>query len=186
MEVLLTEYKSFIFEMRLLFSKLGIPVFYILVVILANLSTTYFGIWITPFNAFFLIGAELVLRDVMHESLSKTKMLGIIIIAGFISFIINAESKNIAIASFVAIVVSCFVDYYVYSKTKGKWTKRSNTSNFFSGFTDSLIFPLIAFGFFNPYIFTLQWLAKFVGGFIWTLLLSNLMSKYLKYKQGDM
>lgn len=184
--MLLIEYKNFIFKIKSFFLMLGIPVLYILVIILANLSTTYFGIWITPFNAFFLIGVELVLRDVMHESLSKSSMLSIVVIAGVISFIINAESKNIAIASFVAIVVSCFVDYYVYSKTKGKWTKRSNTSNFFSGFTDSLIFPLIAFGFFNPYIFTLQWLAKFVGGFIWTLLLSNLMSKYLKYKQGVM
>ncbi len=66
---------------------------------------------------------ELVLRDVMHESLSKTKMLIIVVIAGIISFLINAESKNIAIASFAAIVVSCLVDYYVYSKTKGTWKK---------------------------------------------------------------
>lgn len=162
-----------------------VPFAYVLVIVIANLSTTYFGLWITPLNAFFLIGAELVLRDVMHESLSKTKMLIIVVIAGIISFLINAESKNIAIASFAAIVVSCLVDYYVYSKIKGTWKKRSNTSNFFSGFTDSLIFPLIAFGGFNPYIFVLQWIAKFAGGFIWTLLLNNLMSKYLKYEQGD-
>lgn len=152
-------------------------------IVLANISTTYFGLWITPLNAFFLIGAELVLRDVMHESLSKTKMLSIVIIAGIISFLINAESKNIAIASFAAIVVSCLIDYYVYTKTKGTWIKRSNTSNFFSGFTDSLIFPLIAFSIFNPYIFVLQWLAKFVGGFIWTLLLNNFMSKFLRNKK---
>ena len=137
----------------------------------------------TPLNAFVLIGVELVLRDVMHESLSKIRMLSIVVVAGIISFLINADSKNIAIASFVAIVVSCFVDYYVYHKTKGTWIKRSNTSNFFSGFTDSLIFPLIAFGVFNPYVFVLQWLAKFVGGFIWTLLLNNLMSKFLKDKK---
>lgn len=162
-----------------------VPSLYVLVIVLANLSTTYFGLWITPLNAFFLIGAELVLRDVMHESLSKTKMLSIVVVAGIVSFLINAESKNIAIASFTAIVISCFVDYYVYSKTKGPWIKKSNTSNFFSGFTDSLVFPLIAFGVFNPYIFVLQWLAKFAGGFIWALLLNNLMSKHLKYKQGD-
>ena len=91
-----------------------VPFAYVLVIVIANLSTTYFGLWITPLNAFFLIGAELVLRDVMHESLSKTKMLIIVVIAGIISFLINAESKNIAIASFAAIVVSCLVDYYVY------------------------------------------------------------------------
>lgn len=160
-----------------------VPFFYVLVIVTANLSTTYFGLWVTPLNAFVLIGAELVLRDVMHESLSKIRMLSIVVVAGIISFLINADSKNIAIASFVAIVVSCFVDYYVYHKTKGTWIKRSNTSNFFSGFTDSLIFPLIAFGVFNPYVFVLQWLAKFVGGFIWTLLLNNLMSKFLRDKK---
>ena len=160
-----------------------VPFFYVLVIVTANLSTTYFGLWVTPLNAFVLIGVELVLRDVMHESLSKIRMLSIVVFAGIISFLINADSKNIAIASFVAIVVSCFVDYYVYHKTKGTWIKRSNTSNFFSGFTDSLIFPLIAFGVFNPYVFVLQWLAKFVGGFIWTLLLNNLMSKFLRDKK---
>lgn len=160
-----------------------VPFFYVLVIVTANLSTTYFGLWVTPLNAFVLIGVELVLRDVMHESLSKIRMLSIVVVAGIISFLINADSKNIAIASFVAIVVSCFVDYYVYHKTKGTWIKRSNTSNFFSGFTDSLIFPLIAFGVFNPYVFVLQWLAKFVGGFIWTLLLNNLMSKFLRDKK---
>lgn len=160
-----------------------VPSLYVLVIVLANLSTTYFGIWVTPFNAFFLIGAELVLRDIMHESLSKIKMLSIVVVAGIISFLINSESKNIAIASFLAIVISCMVDYYIYSKTKGTWIKKSNTSNFFSGFTDSLVFPLVAFGVFNPYVFVLQWSAKFVGGFIWTLLLNRLMSKYLKYKE---
>lgn len=161
-----------------------VPLVYVLVIVIANLSTTYFGLWITPLNAFFLIGAELVLRDVMHESLSKIRMLSIVVIAGIISFLINADSKNIAIASFLAIVVSCLVDYYVYSKTKGTWIKRSNNSNFFSGFTDSLIFPLVAFGVFNPYVFILQWMAKFIGGFIWALILNKYMSKYFNFKEG--
>ena len=160
-----------------------VPLVYVLVIVIANLSTTYFGLWITPLNAFFLIGAELVLRDVMHESLSKIRMLSIVVIAGIISFLINADSKNIAIASFLAIVVSCLVDYYVYSKTKGTWIKRSNNSNFFSGFTDSLIFPLVAVGVFNPYVFILQWMAKFIGGFIWALILNKYMSKYLNFKE---
>ena len=161
-----------------------VPLVYVLVIVIANLSTTYFGLWITPLNAFFLIGAELVLRDVMHESLSKIRMLSIVVIAGIISFLINADSKNIAIASFLAIVVSCLVDYYVYSKTKGTWIKRSNNSNFFRGFTDALIFPLVAFGVFNTYVFILQWMAKFIGGFIWALILNKYMSKYFNFKEG--
>ena len=99
-----------------------VPFFYVLVIVTANLSTTYFGLWVTPLNAFVLIGAELVLRDVMHESLSKIRMLSIVVLAGIISFLINADSKNIAIASFVAIVVSCFVDSVSYTHLRAHET----------------------------------------------------------------
>ena len=102
-------------------------------------------------------------------------MIAVVFAAGMISFLINAESKNIAIASFTAIVISCFVDYYVFSKTKGPWMKKSNTSNFFSGFTDSLIFPLVAFGVLIPDVMVMQWIAKFTGGHIWAIIISKAM-----------
>lgn len=140
---------------------------YIAAICAANLSAATFGIWITPFNAFFLIGLELVLRDILHHRLTKFKMILVVLIAGVLSYLINLDVKNIAIASFLAVVVSCLIDYIVYSKTSGSWAKRSNTSNIASGFTDSLIFPIVAFGTFIPGVFLLQWAAKVFGGALW-------------------
>lgn len=140
---------------------------YIAAICAANLSAANFGIWITPFNAFFLIGLELVLRDILHHRLTKSQMIIVVLVAGVLSFLINADAKNIAIASFLAVVVSCLVDYVVYSRTSGSWAKRSNTSNIASGFTDSLIFPVVAFGVFVPQVFFMQWAAKVFGGALW-------------------
>lgn len=146
---------------------------YIAAICAANLSAATFGIWVTPLNAFFLIGLELVLRDILHHRLKKTEMVLVVLVAGVLSFLINIDAKNIAIASFLAVVVSCFVDYVVYSKTTGSWTKRSNTSNIASGFTDSLIFPIVAFGTFIPSVFLLQWAAKVFGGALWVKIFSR-------------
>lgn len=140
---------------------------YVAAICAANLSAAHFGVWITPFNAFFLIGLELVLRDFLHHRLTKSQMILVVLVGGVLSFLINLDAKNIAIASFIAVVVSCFVDYVVYSKTTGSWVRRSNTSNVASGFIDSLIFPVVAFGVFIPEVFALQWAAKVFGGAIW-------------------
>lgn len=146
---------------------------YIAAICAANLSAATFGIWVTPLNAFFLIGLELVLRDILHHRLTKTQMVLVALIAGVLSFLINIDAKNIAVASFLAVVVSCFVDYIVYSKTTGSWAKRSNTSNITSGFTDSLIFPIVAFGMFIPSVFLFQWAAKVFGGIVWVKIFSK-------------
>lgn len=146
---------------------------YVASICCANLSAATIGIWVTPLNAFFLIGLELVLRDFLHHQLTKIEMILVVLVAGVLSFLININAKSIAIASLLAVIVSCFVDYVVYAKTKGTWEQRSNKSNIASGFTDSLIFPLVAFGSFIPGVFALQWAAKVFGGALWIYLLRN-------------
>ena len=146
---------------------------YIAAICVANLTAAKFGVWITPFNAFLLIGLELVLRDIIHHKLNKLQMIIVVLVAGVLSFLINADAKNIAIASFLAVVVSCLVDYIVYSNVIGSWEKRSNASNIASGFTDSLIFPVVAFGVFVPQVFFMQWAAKVFGGAMWAFILSR-------------
>lgn len=150
---------------------------YVFAICAANLSAAQFGIWITPFNAFFLIGLELVVRDILHHKLKKWQMILVVLVAGGLSFAINHDAKNIAIASFLAVIVSCFVDYIVYANVKKEWVIRSNASNVASGFTDSLIFPLVGFGVFIPQVFMLQWGAKVFGGAFWIIFLSHLLKK---------
>ena len=157
--------------------KLIIIAVYILSVVLANLSASHFGIWVTPINAFLLIGLEITVRDLLHERLNHLQLIGVVLVAGVASYVLNADTQNIALASFLAVVVSCFVDYFVFKRTKGSWLKKSNTSNVFSSATDSLIFPTVAFGSFNLGVVLLQFILKLSGGFLWSLLINKLKTK---------
>lgn len=142
---------------------------YIVAVSLSNLLVAHYGAWITPVTAFVLIGLELVVRDLLHHKLTKMQMIIVIFAAGVVSFLINHNALMIAVGSFVAVILSCTVDYAVYEKTTGTKFKKSNTSNFFSSAVDSLVFPLIAFGSFMPIIVLAQWSAKFFGGLLWSI-----------------
>ena len=157
--------------------KLIIIAVYILSVVLANLSASHFGIWVTPINAFLLIGLEITVRDLLHERLNHLQLIGVVLVAGVASYVLNADTQNIALASFLAVIVSCFVDYFVFKRTKGSWLKKSNTSNVFSSATDSLIFPTVAFGSFNLGVVLLQFILKLSGGFLWSLLINKLKTK---------
>lgn len=150
---------------------------YILSITLANLSAANFGVWVTPINAFFLIGLEITIRDVLHEKVNHLQILIIVLIAGTISYLINIDTKEIALASFLAVVVSCILDYVVFKKTKGTWLKKSNTSNIFSSASDSLIFPTVAFGGFNPLVTIFQFILKLLGGLFWSLIISKFKTK---------
>lgn len=158
--------------------KTGIVVLvYILSVVLANLSASYFGIWVTPINAFFLIGLEITVRDLIHARITHLKLVGIVLVAGVLSYLINIDAQNIAIASFIAVTVSCLLDYFVFKRVKGSWLKKSNSSNVVSSASDSLIFPTVAFGSFNAGVVLLQFSLKLFGGFLWSLLINKLRNK---------
>ena len=157
--------------------KLIIIAVYISSVVLANLSASHFGIWVTPINAFLLIGLEITVRDLLHERLNHLQLIGVVLVAGVASYVLNADTQNIALASFLAVVASCFVDYFVFKRTTGSWLKKSNTSNVFSSATDSLIFPTVAFGSFNLGVVLLQFILKLSGGFLWSLLINKLKTK---------
>lgn len=150
---------------------------YLIAVVTANLSAAHFGIWSTPFNALFLIGLEITARDYLHTKLNHVELIIVVLLAGALSFLLNTETMNIAIASSAAIVTSCLIDYLVFNKTKGTWFKKSNTSNVFSATLDSLIFPTIAFGVFNLWVVLLHITMKVFGGFLWSMLFVRLLKK---------
>ena len=148
---------------------------YLFALVLANLSVSYFGPWVSPINAFLLIGLDLSLRDKLHERWKDhlwSKMLALIIGAGVVSFVLNPAAMNIAVASVVAFIAAGLVDAFVYQKllTK-KWMIKSNASNASGAAVDSLIFPTIAFGSLMPAIVLLQFFAKVAGGALWSWML---------------
>lgn len=142
----------------------------------ANLSVAAFGPWVSPFNAFLLIGLDLSLRDHLHDRWRGAglwpRMLALIASAGAISYLLNPAAGKIAVASVVAFVAAGIVDTVAYHALRGRpYMQRSNGSNIASAAVDSFLFPTLAFGAVLPHIVTLQFAAKVCGGLVWSFML---------------
>jgi hypothetical protein len=148
-------------------------VIYTLAMTGANLSVATFGPVSTPFNAFFLIGLDLALRDWLHVRLKPLQMGGLIVVTGVITYILNPEAGRIAVASAIAFTTAAMADWAVFSRLKGSWMKRANGSNIAGAAVDSIIFPTIAFGGLMPQIVVMQFVAKVAGGAVWAWLISK-------------
>lgn len=154
---------------------------YIFAIVAANLSVATWGPWVSPINAFLLIGLDLSLRDYLHDQWrGKNLMLrmgALIAAAGAISYVLNPAIGIIAIASVVAFTAGGLIDALIYQSLIRKgYLVRSNSSNAGGAVVDSLLFPTIAFGAFLPAIVALQITAKISGGFLWSLALRRLKS----------
>jgi len=152
---------------------------YLLAIVVADLLVTKFGVNILPITSFFIIPFDLVLRDVLHDRWRITgglpiKMAGLVLSGSIISYLINSESKNVAKGSFFAFVCAGLIAYTVYEILKRKPKRvKMNVANFFSAFTDSLVFQVVAFGSVSYKIVFIQWVLKFIGGFFWVLIFTR-------------
>lgn len=147
-------------------------VIYVLAICAANFSVHVFGPLVTPLNAFLFIGLDFVIRDKLHERIGIMRMFCLIAIAGVISFAVNPATDMIAIASVAAFALAATADATVYQVLiKKPWLVKSNGSNIASSAVDSVVFPLIAFGAFLPWVVAGQFIAKVFGGAIWSWLL---------------
>lgn len=158
-------------------SRIAVAIF-IGAIVLANLTVAEFGPWVSPINAFILIGLDLSLRDYLHD-MWKTQVwrVGVLIgTAGVISFVLNPAAGRIAIASAVAFTVSGLVDAAVYHGLLGRpFLQRSNGSNIAGALTDSVLFPTVAFGLFPGIaaVIGLQFAAKVGGGAVWSVVINR-------------
>lgn len=153
-----------------------IVIAYLAATVLSNLSVSYFGPVSTPINAFLLIAFDLVSRDTLHERWHhkhlKLKMLLLIGTGAMLSYIVNRGGGQIAIASFVSFFLTGIADTLVYHllRNQPKLIK-VNGSNLVSAAVDSIAFPTLAFGSFIPWVILGQFVAKVLGGYIWSLIL---------------
>lgn len=139
--------------------------------VIANLTVAVFGPVVAPINALVFIGLDLSLRDWLHVHLTKLQMVVLILGTSVVSYLLNPASGEIAAASFVAFALSSMVDWAVFDCLSHRtWQSRSNWSNTAGAAVDSVVFPTLAFGTFLPEIVALQFVAKVVGGFMWSLL----------------
>ena len=149
---------------------------YLAAIVAANLIAARFGPAVTPFTAFALIGLDLVLRDELHEAWEHRHLvlkMGALILAGSaIAYLVNRDAGPIAVASCVAFAAASVVDTALYALLR-RYPKlvRVNGSNVPAAAVDSVLFPTLAFGVFLWPVVLGQFLAKTVGGFVWSLLL---------------
>ena len=151
---------------------------YLAAIILANLSSAYFGASASIFNAFLFIGLDLTSRDKLHDAWrgnGLTLKMGTLILTGSIlSYIINHNAGRIAVASFLAFSAAAITDTVIYQLLhKKSYLVKVNGSNVFSAAVDSLVFPTVAFGGFLPWITLGQFAAKMLGGFLWSFILMD-------------
>lgn len=147
---------------------------YAFAMVAANLSVAAFGPWVTPLNAFLLIGLDLALRDWLHVRLRMSQMAALIGVSGVLTYGLNPAAGMVAIASASAFTLAAIADWSVFSAVKGSWLKRANASNVVGAAVDSLVFPTIAFGALLPHIVAMQFVAKVAGGALWAVLLHRL------------
>lgn len=146
---------------------------------LANLSVAHFGPWVSPINAFLLIGLDLALRDWLHVRL-RTWQLGVLIVAtGLLTYFLNPAAGLIAVASATAFTAAALVDWVTFTRLRGSWLFRANGSNVVGAAVDSVLFPTIAFGGLIWHIVVLQFAAKVAGGAIWAWILDRITNRVL-------
>jgi uncharacterized PurR-regulated membrane protein YhhQ (DUF165 family) len=145
----------------------------------ANLLVAFFGPWFSVVNAFFLIGLDLSIRDKLHESWKNDKLAikmgALILVSSLISYLLNPATGMIAIASLLAFALSMAADTLTYHFLHNRsWFIKSNGSNVAGAAVDSLVFPTVAFGGLMIDIVLTQFIAKVIGGLVWTVLIKKL------------
>lgn len=146
---------------------------YAFAMVVANLTVAAFGPWVSPINAFVLIGLDLSLRDYLHTRLKTIEMFVLIAVSGAIAYFLNPKAGQIAMASSISFMVAGVVDWAIFSYASGSWLRRSLRSNVGSASVDSLLFPTLAWGLLMPGVVVLQFAAKVAGSAFWAMIIKR-------------
>lgn len=145
----------------------------------ANLLVAQFGQAALPVTAFVLVPFDLVARDLLHNRWHGVhlwaRMAALIAAGSLLSLALNWNAWPVAMASCAAFCVSGTCNAAVYAAMAHRTCLlRVNTSNCAGALADSIVFPLVAFGAVDVALCAGQWLSKFGGGLLWSLLLRRL------------
>lgn len=149
---------------------------YLAAIIAANLIVARYGPEITPLTSFLFIGLDITARDRLHESWRGRalwpRMAALIASGSVLSWLVNRDAGQVALASFVAFAASSTVDAVVYHLLRDRaWFVKVNSSNVASAAADSVVFPWLAFRVFLPLVILVQFATKVAGGALWSALL---------------
>lgn len=155
---------------------------YLVAIVAANLTVAMFGPSMTIVNAFLFIGLDLTARDKLHDAWHGhrlwAKMALLIATGSILSWVLNRDAGQIALASFVAFALAGAADTFAYHILRHRaWWQRVNGSNVVSAAVDSIVFPTLAFGALLPVIVVGQFAAKVVGGAVWSSIIGWAQAK---------
>lgn len=167
-------------------TRIALIVGYLGAIVVANLTLAQWGAdhpEVAAYNAFVLIGLDLVARDVLHSAWAARGVLvrNMVLLIGtgsLLSYVAGRyigsgpDVARIALASCVAFGAAATSDALVYQALRGRaWLERVNGSNVVSGAVDSVVFiALWPFGWSLPIAFGL-FTAKVAGGVCWAAIL---------------
>lgn len=145
---------------------------YLIAFVLSNLIVLWYGRTGLLVTAMFLIPFDFVMRCTFHEQWKGPELLlklgTLVAVAGCISFLINVEAKNIAVASvagffvaqlFSGIFYQCFINKSYFIKVNG--------SDAVGILADSIVFQILAFSSLDLLTTSTQFTLKIVGGLFW-------------------
>lgn len=146
--------------------------FYLIALVSANLIVKHFGAPGLWFSSALLIPFDFICRAIFHESWKGKKLVAnlllLTVVSGIVTFIINHEALNIALASFAGIVaVQIFAGIFYQMFMQKSYFFKVNLSDLIAIIVDSIAFQLVAFGTVNFEVTGGQMLIKAVGGLFW-------------------
>jgi hypothetical protein len=149
---------------------------YLAAIVAANLLVARYGPEITPITAFLFIGLDITARDRLHESWRGRalwpRMAALIASGSALSWLLNKDAGQVALASFVAFAASSTADAIAYHLLRDRaWFVKVNASNVVSATLDSIVFPWLAFRMFLPVVMLVQFATKVAGGALWSAVL---------------
>lgn len=167
-------------------TPVGLIALYLTAIVAANLLVAAYGPAIVIVNAFLFIGLDLTCRDALHDAWQYRpaqrggrrdrglwwKMALLIAAGSLLSWLLNRDAGPIALASFVAFAAASSADAAAYHLLrKHAWFVRANGSNVVGAAVDSVVFAGIAFNAWLSWLVLGQFIAKVLGGLVWTLIL---------------
>ena len=145
---------------------------YILAFVISNFLVLKFGANGLLFSSLFFITFDFVMRCLFHESYKGIKLILrlflLVLIAAIITYVINYDTKLIAIASVIGFTSAQIAAGTLYQLLiKKSYLIKVNGSDFIGIIIDSFLFQLIAFSFIDYRITIGQIILKIIGGLFW-------------------
>lgn len=145
---------------------------YLAALVLANFVVLWFGKTGLIFTAVFLIPFDFVMRAMFHETWKGAALvvkMGLLIVASaLLTYLINIDTRAIAMASATGFMVAQVAAgvFYQFNLRRPYWFK-VNGSDLVGIAFDSVLFQLVAFAVVDPIITASQIALKFIGGLLW-------------------